>query len=885
MIRLDSASRTLQLVTDLAVTTNELSAVVAYSDKTTGYDGGVQVSLSTGTTPVDICSSPSFTPAVTTIVRDIDTITIVNLDTVSAKVYINYNDDGTTYNIITVTLAVGDHLEYTHADGWKVVDTAGNIKTTSGTTSPITPSALSKVDDTNVTLTLGGTPLTALLQGVLLTLGWTGVLAYGRGGTGLNALGTALQQLRVNAGATALEYFTASGGSGIATAVATGTVDAITATFSPVITLADLTVVLIRSSGPNTITNPTFNPDALGAQTITKNGGDPLAVGDIDGDVMMMYDLANTRWELITAKAGGGSGVQVAVATGTVNAITATYSPVLTLTDLTVAFLRASGPNTITNPTFNPDALGALTITKNGGDALVAGDIDGDVILMYDLANTRWELITPKASWYPTTDLLQSTGIFTGGVLSIGVGGAGVATTFTIASGTGQVVDNTVNPTTVTPVTWAAKTNVAITNLLTKTVTYVAIDSSGNVQQSATDWTPAQLRTYIEIGVVVHADQTVVNAVNQMQGVAYNALNQFQDLTYSLQGFNVGGNIFSANGANLKLNKSAGSVFKQGANYSSLTNNPHVVSLIALVQAPLRMQNQTGAGSATTTNIDPDNYDVGGVTTAVPANKFSILRIYSFVSNLVAVQRGQAYYNSLAEAKGAIQTEAFVANTVLESNGILRGYLVVRKGATNLTTATDASFLQAAKFGGSSGVGGLSVSTLQNAYDNSADPEITTDATRGAVSIKRGSAADTDNILEGLNGAGSTKWGLTGAGKQTMYNTLDEAKGGDIASAGTTDIGASTGNYINVTGTTTITALGTIQAGTRRIINFSGILTLTYNATSLILPGASNITTSAGDVAIFISLGSGNWKCVSYQRNSSVSGSPSNSLFNYYNFQ
>jgi len=41
----------------------------------------------------------------------------------------------------------------------------------------ITPSALTKTDDTNVTLTLGGTPATALLQATSLTLGWTGTLA------------------------------------------------------------------------------------------------------------------------------------------------------------------------------------------------------------------------------------------------------------------------------------------------------------------------------------------------------------------------------------------------------------------------------------------------------------------------------------------------------------------------------------------------------------------------------------------------------------------------------------------------------------------------------------------------------------------------------------
>jgi hypothetical protein len=72
----------------------------------------------------------------------------------------------------------------------------------------ITPSALTKTDDTNVTMTLGGTPSTALLQNVSLTLGWNGVLSTARGGTGLGSLGAANQLLRVNTGGTALEYFT-----------------------------------------------------------------------------------------------------------------------------------------------------------------------------------------------------------------------------------------------------------------------------------------------------------------------------------------------------------------------------------------------------------------------------------------------------------------------------------------------------------------------------------------------------------------------------------------------------------------------------------------------------------------------------------------------------
>jgi hypothetical protein len=54
---------------------------------------------------------------------------------------------------------------------------AGNVLNSTAT---ITPAALTKVDDTNVILTLGGSPSNALLQGVSLTLGWAGTLEDSR---------------------------------------------------------------------------------------------------------------------------------------------------------------------------------------------------------------------------------------------------------------------------------------------------------------------------------------------------------------------------------------------------------------------------------------------------------------------------------------------------------------------------------------------------------------------------------------------------------------------------------------------------------------------------------------------------------------------------------
>jgi hypothetical protein len=106
-----------------------------------------------------------------------------------------------------------------------------------------------------------------------------------------------------------------------------------------------------------------------------------------------------------------------------------------------------------------------------------------------------------------------------------------------------------------------------------------------------------------------------------------------------------------------------------------------------------------------------------------------------------------------------------------------------------------------------------------------------------------------------------------GTGSVLRASTVETiAAESNVASAGTTDIGASTRN-VNITGTTTITSFGTVAAGTMRYGRFAGILTLTHNATSLILPNAgSNITTAAGDRFMALSLGSGNWLVYFYQR-------------------
>jgi hypothetical protein len=132
-----------------------------------------------------------------------------------------------------------------------------------------------------------------------------------------------------------------------------------------------------------------------------------------------------------------------------------------------------------------------------------------------------------------------------------------------------------------------------------------------------------------------------------------------------------------------------------------------------------------------------------------------------------------------------------------------------------------------------------------------------------------------DGTSVALRAAGSTKLLASSSAVALTAAALDEAVEVTIASAGTTNIAGAAGNSILITGTTTITALGTATSGVIRRVRFSGILTLTYNGTSLILPTGANITTAAGDTAEFMSLGSGNWVCTRYNRASGAALSSS----------
>lgn len=210
-----------------------------------------------------------------------------------------------------------------------------------------------------------------------------------------------------------------------------------------------------------------------------------------------------------------------------------------------------------------------------------------------------------------------------------------------------------------------------------------------------------------------------------------------------------------------------------------------------------------------------------------------------------------------------------------EAAGGTPGTLPVSEGGTGLTSGTSGGVLGFT----ASGTLASSVALTQNA--------LVLGGGAGATPAPMASLGTTTTVLHG-NAAGAPTFGAVsltadvsgilpvangGTNAATTVAGFDSltTQGADVpAVAGVTDIGAATGPYVNVTGAETITGLGTVAAGTERIVKFTGACVLTHNGTSLILPGSADITTAANDTAAFVSLGSGNWLCLWYKLQSGL---------------
>lgn len=300
-----------------------------------------------------------------------------------------------------------------------------------------------------------------------------------------------------------------------------------------------------------------------------------------------------------------------------------------------------------------------------------------------------------------------STGIASGGELD-----AAGAQSIMINPLVGYITSNSgitsVNPT-LTRVDFAGGVVPLSAASLSRSITWWLLDSASIVIQQATRPTATQRRTHLMLGVTFYDLNTLsIIEVQSLQIPLHQQANQFVDLMDSLGPFSITGNVISANGVNLQINKSAGTLFARSFNLfvtGVLNDNPHVSTSPLQTSLSFRRILRTPAvvTPPLVNTLDPANYDVGGVLTPVGGgvNNSTIQRVWLFATNdlssQVVIQYGQTVYNSLANAGAAIGSGTFTPSPVTVDAALI-GYIVVTRSATNLTDPTHATFIKSGKF-------------------------------------------------------------------------------------------------------------------------------------------------------------------------------------------
>lgn len=171
---------------------------------------------------------------------------------------------------------------------------------------------------------------------------------------------------------------------------ATGSATALVATFAPALPqLGNGLAIEVKIAATNTGA-ATINVNALGAKSITRSDGSALRAGDlVIGQVaLLIYDGASFRAAAVSPPRGE---IIYAAAGGTGDVITATPTPALVnYFEGLMLSLKVLADNT-GGATINVSALGAKSILRRDGSAVIAGDLAAGemVILVYDGASFR----------------------------------------------------------------------------------------------------------------------------------------------------------------------------------------------------------------------------------------------------------------------------------------------------------------------------------------------------------------------------------------------------------------------------------------------------------------------------------------------------------------
>jgi hypothetical protein len=295
--------------------------------------------------------------------------------------------------------------------------------------SSVTPSALTKTDDTNVTLALTGSPTSALLQAVNIAVGWSGTLADSRissasvwnakqnalAGSGLvkstagtisYVSGTSSQFVKGDGSLDSNTYLTSAVTSVGATSPLASTggntptlsIQQANSTQSGYLSSTDWNTFNNKGSGTVTSVGATSPITSSGGATptISTSMATNKLIGRTTAGAGVMEEISVGSGLTLssgTLSASPSDSITHATASGT-DTYTATITGVTAYADGDVYLMRFTNGNT-TGCTLNINGLGAVTMYRNNDGALIGGDVqDGaEMLVVYNSTSNIWQCI------------------------------------------------------------------------------------------------------------------------------------------------------------------------------------------------------------------------------------------------------------------------------------------------------------------------------------------------------------------------------------------------------------------------------------------------------------------------------------------------------------
>jgi fibronectin-binding autotransporter adhesin len=487
---------------------------------------------------------------------------------------------------------------------------------------------------------------------------------------------------------------------------------------------------------------------------------------------------------------------------------------------------------------------------------------------IYVSGSTQDLYFTQNGNGYSNTTRLRwiesnlYTGLLSGGVISSTPG----STTFSISSGSAIIVSLNASTSSADPnptiqyVKWN-NLSAPLTYSGSAKITYVGIDNTGNIVQQTVPWgtnNVNQWDTSVEIGVVLHLSGSVSTGVYNAPQVSYGFTQRTDDFLRAFGPLKISGHTLQASGSTLGLTKTAGTAYNDGANYVNNPNHPSTVSDPAINTSKIYRYYvsgstpiiDTGIANAGYTFIDPTLYNNNGVLTTVPgsgANKqWSIQRVFwipNSPTNAFIVYYGNATYASSIDAQNAIQTEVFTEAPNTAQNGILIGYIIVRKDCANLSDGTTAYITQGGLFRSINGIGNSNTPSISNTLAGLSDVAISGPIAGDLLVYGSGTQWNNAKALTGsysLTGSLYASAGFTGS----LYGTSSWAQNASSSLTASYVLNAISSSY-SLSGSYALTASYALNTTSASYASTASYVALAQTASYVLQSISSSYSTTA----------------------------------------